>query len=124
MEKDDCVFCKLVSNRIDYYGNIKNYKYWRVIISREQHTLSTLIILLKRHLIRFSSIDESELLELNKIQKEMENVLDNLFKPNLYNYLQCGNATNHLHIHLIPRYKEERIFAKKKIYRSSIWRLR
>ena len=55
--------------------------------------------MLKRHIIRFSSITKDELLEFNAIQTELKGAIDGLFEPDLYNYLQCGNAMEHLHVH-------------------------
>jgi len=108
-----CIFCELLKGNIKYYGNLKEYTYWKAIISREQHTIGTIIIMLKRHVVRFSEINKEELLEFNSIQKELEYGLDTLFKPDLYNYLQCGNSMEHLHIHLIPRYTEKREYINK-----------
>ena len=113
MMKKECIFCKITSNKNDYCGTLKDFAYWRIIVSREQHTLSTLVIILKRHIVRFSSITKEELLELNHIQKILEEAIDQLFKPQLYNYLQCGNAVDHLHLHLIPRYKKNVKYGKK-----------
>lgn len=52
--------------------------------------------------------DEKE--ELFKIAKNLRDVLKQLFKPDLFNYASLGNVNPQLHIHLIPRYKEKRIF--------------
>lgn len=111
--KIDCIFCKIISGEIDYYGQLKEYEHWNVIVSREQHTLGTIVIQLKRHTVRFSDLTSDELLEFNVIQKELESALDNLFAPDLYNYLQCGNQMKHLHIHMIPRYSKEIEFKGK-----------
>ncbi|MBL7051846.1 MAG: HIT family protein, partial [Nanoarchaeota archaeon] len=102
----ECILCKINGNEINYNGQLKEFEYWNVIVNRNQHTLATLVFILKRHTVRFSSLTEKELIELNEIQKKIEKAIDTLFKPNLYNYLQCGNEVNHLHIHLIPRYEK------------------
>ncbi len=105
----DCIFCQMRG----YIGQIRKHTYWTVIVSREQHTLGTLIFFLNRHCLRFSAINKDELEELHKLQKTYEAVLDKHFSPDRYNYLQCGNYVEHLHIHLIPRYREPRKFMKK-----------
>ena len=33
-----------------------------------------------------------------------------LFQPDLFNYASLGNEIRHLHIHVVPRYKKQRIF--------------
>lgn len=109
-----CILCQIKKGIILYNGIAKEYKHWFVMVSREQHTLGTSLIVLKRHTVRFSSLKKEELLELNRIQKKTEKKLDKIFKPDLYNYLQCGNQVEHLHFHLIPRYKQPRSFGGKK----------
>lgn len=109
----DCIFCRILNKEIIYPGLIKEYAHWVTMVSREQHTAGTIIIMLKRHIVRFSAISGNELSELQQVQLSLENSLDNLFKPQLYNYLQCGNSVEHLHIHLIPRYKQPVLFANR-----------
>ncbi|MEA3378568.1 MAG: HIT family protein [Nanoarchaeota archaeon] len=107
---DDCIMCNLVKNKISYSGMVKHFKHWSLMVSREQHTLGTFILVLNQHKIRFSSLDIEELKEMKEIMLIYENVIDENFHPNLYNYLQCGNAVNHLHIHIIPRYNTDKRF--------------
>ncbi len=110
----DCVLCKINTGMIPSKGIVKKYSFWTLMISREQHTLCTLVLFLHRHTVRFSSINLQELKEFHQIQKDTEFAVDNLFSPELYNYLQCGNSVNHLHVHIIPRYKETKEFLQKK----------
>lgn len=80
------------------------------MVSREQHTLGTMILVHNDHTERLSSITTEALLELQEVQRWTEARLDELFSPDLYNYLQCGNAVRHLHLHMIPRYSSDRTF--------------
>jgi len=104
----ECVFCDTDKN-LDY-TLIDEYKYWITRISLTQHTLGTILIISKEHKEGFSSVSFDELKELLEIIKEYEDKLTKLFKPDWFNYLQTNNTVKHLHFHLIPRYKQERIF--------------
>ncbi|WDF65960.1 HIT family protein [Flavobacterium sp. KACC 22763] len=106
----NCILCQIKDKEIPYQGIIKEWKYWTVMLSREQHTLGTLVILYNTHLVRFSSIVPDALMEFQRIQHHLEKSIDTLFSPDLYNYLQCGNHVEHLHIHMIPRYKTNILF--------------
>ncbi|WP_340066159.1 HIT family protein [Ascidiimonas aurantiaca] len=104
----DCILCKIKEQTVPYSGVIAKTKYWTIMVSREQHTLGTLIVFHNTHTVRFSSISKQALLEFQHIQVTFEKALSSLFNPDLFNYLQCGNQVEHLHFHLIPRYKSSR----------------
>lgn len=86
-------------------GFLKEYKHWVLEVNFRQHTLGCFIIFAKRKIERFSDLNSSELDELPKVMKEIEDVLIKLFKPRRFNYLQLGNNLHHLHFHGIPRYE-------------------
>ncbi len=71
------IFCTFED--VAYAGMIARHRYWTVIVSRELHTLGTLVVFLNRHTVRFSSLSGQELEELQKKQKNMEPALDSLF---------------------------------------------
>lgn len=93
-------------------GYLKSYKYWTVEISYRQHTLGCFIIFLNRFAERISDVTKEEIEELPMVMKEIENALTSIseLQPQRFNYLQLGNAVNHLHIHGIPRYDKPREF--------------
>ncbi|MGB3466985.1 MAG: HIT family protein [Cyclobacteriaceae bacterium] len=105
-----CIFCQILDGSIPYQGIIRKWDYWTLMVSREQHTLGTMILVHHAHTERFSSISSEALQELQEVQRWAEDRLDELFSPDLYNYLQCGNAVRHLHLHMIPRYRSDRSF--------------
>jgi len=55
-------------------------------------------------------INQKEKNELFEIMRKIRNALKKLFQPDLFNYASLGNEVQHLHFHLIPRYKTKRIF--------------
>ncbi len=61
-------------------------------------------------MIDFFDSNEEEKKELLEIMKQLKTRLNDLFKPDLFNYASLGNQIRHLHIHIIPRYKDKRIF--------------
>jgi diadenosine tetraphosphate (Ap4A) HIT family hydrolase len=103
----ECQFC----NEEKYEKNlIKKYNFWKVILNPNQYYLGRLIIVLNRHSEDFLNTNESERGELFKIMKEISAKLKKIFNPDLFNYTILMNDDRHLHIHLIPRYKDTRIF--------------
>lgn len=48
--------------------------------------------------------------EIFTISRSLKGALEILFHPDKFNYSALGNVYPRLHIHIIPRYKSERIF--------------
>src|SRR3990172_2932126 len=93
-------------------GFLKEYNHWVLELSFRQHTLGCFIIFAKRKVERMSKLDNSELIELRYVMSTIEEALSSVeaFKPDRFNYLQLGNKLHNLHIHGVPRYKNEREF--------------
>ena len=64
---------------------------------------------------RFSEITDEESAELRIVIREYEDSMKNLWNPDFMNYAWLANLIaqhgGHGHLHLIPRYKEPRMFA-------------
>lgn len=100
-----CLFCKNNKNLL-----IKKHKYWTILLHPDQRYLGRSMVKLQRHIVDFFDTTEQEKAELFGIMKRLKGVLTDLFKPDLFNYASFGNEVRHLHIHLIPRYKNKRVF--------------
>lgn len=89
--------------------DIKEYQYWGVTLFENQYYLGRNIIFLKRHAVDFfTDITNEERDEFFDITKIVRNSIKDLYNPDLFNYATLGNEVNHLHWHIIPRYKNER----------------
>ena len=90
---------------------IKEYKYWKILLHHNQCYLGRCVIWCKReNAIDFFDMTEAEKNEFWKISKNLRDALQKIFKPDLFNYSSLANKTPHLHIHVMPRYKEKIIF--------------
>jgi diadenosine tetraphosphate (Ap4A) HIT family hydrolase len=88
---------------------IKDYKFWTLNIHPNQCYLGRTYIWAKRDdAVDLMDATSEELLELQLIGKELKSALDSLWKPDMVNYAALGNVTRHLHMHVIPRYRESR----------------
>jgi len=84
---------------------IKDYKYWGVYIHKNQGILGRVYVWCKREdALDLPDATPEEQKELFEILQEMEKVLTRCFKPDMFNYAFLGNATHHLHGHILPRY--------------------
>jgi diadenosine tetraphosphate (Ap4A) HIT family hydrolase len=84
---------------------IEDYKYWGVYIHENQGALGRVYVWCKReNALDLPDATDEEQKELFEILREWETILTKAFKPDMFNYAFLGNATHHLHGHIVPRY--------------------
>ncbi len=96
----------------DYSKNIiKQYTYWTVYACTHQEYLGRCVIWCDRENAQnLIEANKEEMEEFFEIIKELQISLDVSFAPDWVNYSFLGNSDPHLHCHLVPRYKKERVF--------------
>ena len=90
---------------------IKEYTYWKIELHGNQCYLGRCIVMLKRHIEDLFEISPDERDELFQIVPLLKESLNKSFNPDMLNYTSLGNEVQHLHLHVIPRYKTTRQFA-------------
>ena len=103
-----CPLCDTKNENI-----ILNNKLYRVILVDE--IVGFVRIILNKHIAEFSDLSFDE---YNKITKEIyriEKIMRQTLNPDKVNIASLGNYVPHLHIHIIPRYKDDSWFP------DSIW---
>jgi len=102
-----CLFCKKYETKdaIVYENNSVFVLYDTFPVS-SGHCL----IISKRHIPDYFSLEKHELLDVNEAILVMKDRLDELFHPDGYNiginnFKAAGQTIMHLHVHLIPRYE-------------------
>ncbi|MDD3985783.1 MAG: hypothetical protein PHY59_07930 [Methanobacterium sp.] len=66
------------------YGRLILEKvYWKIFLAPSHRYMGTCVIAIKRHCSNLSELKDVEWTEFSKIVKEMETVLDIIFKPTL-----------------------------------------
>ena len=91
---------------------IKEFKHWRLYLHQNQSAIGrTYLWAIREDAQSFprKSLDESAELDVAILQ--VENAINSLWQPDLYNYEFLGNETVHLHGHIVPRYSSRRQFA-------------
>lgn len=99
----ECVFCSLKEGRIA--ENSKAFAVYDINPKTKGHAL----IISKRHVENFFSLEEEELGEMFKLLKEVKNILQEKYSPKAFNVIvnigkEAGQIVMHVHMHLIPRY--------------------
>ncbi len=108
----DCIFCKL-ANGVFPTNFIYEDEDFKVILDANPATKGHSLILPKKHFVNLLDADEEVLKKALPLAKKLSNKLIEVLKCDGINVLQnnnkaAGQAVFHLHIHLIPRYKDEK----------------
>lgn len=89
---------------------VLDFKYWQLSLRPEQSTLGALIISLKRGCTSISKLTSKESSELQRVFQETELLLEKVFDFDKINYLCLMMIDDQVHFHVIPRYKNNKIF--------------
>lgn len=89
---------------------IKDYKYWELYLHDPHYYLGSVYLWAKRNdEVDFLETTKEERKEFFQIAKNVKEILIDLFKVDKFNIANLQNKINHLHVHIIPRYKSSRI---------------
>lgn len=109
MINDSCLFCANRAEPKDYVGS---RSYWHILINRNQNYLGKTMLVLKRHETDVAALTADEQIEFWQLLAHIHSALAMLFQPDHFNYAFLMNQDTHVHLHLIPRYKTSREFAR------------
>ena len=104
----DCPLCLAKDENVIYINEL-----FRVILVDEIPGFTRIV--LNKHIAEFSDLSLDESLELSKAVYKIEKAMIKHIKPDKVNIASLGNYVPHLHIHIIPRYKNDAWFP------DSIW---
>ncbi|MFW6016933.1 MAG: HIT family protein [bacterium] len=103
----NCPFCQIKKNKI-----IKENELSIAVFDKYPVNEGHILIITKRHIKDYFDASKEEKRSLFNLMEKCRELLDDKFKPDGYNIgLNCGIAAGqtimHLHLHLIPRYKDD-----------------
>jgi len=102
----NCDFCKLI-NQPDTPEYIASLKFGKLFLNRNQIYLGRVFYIYKEHLRDITEISITELRDAETEIHQIASIIRNEFSPDLINVASLGNHVQHLHWHIIPRYKTD-----------------
>ena len=108
----DCIFCKIVE------GTIPSYKIYEddiliAILDISQTTKGHTLVIPKAHFKNLYEIDQNLSGEIFKVIPKLANAIKTAFNPIGLNVLinteKPLQTVNHFHVHLIPRYENDKV---------------
>lgn len=112
MRDDNCIFCKLANGEIPT-ATLYEDEDFRVILDLGPATKGHALILPKEHYANLYEINEEVAAKAFKLAKKMVIRLTDVLGCDGYNVVQnngeaAGQTVFHFHMHLIPRYKNDK----------------
>ena len=112
MREENCIFCKIANGEIPA-NTLFEDDMFKVILDLAPASKGHALIIPKEHSKNLYDLSEEVATKALLIAKKVGKVMVNEFECDGLNVLQnngeaAGQTVFHFHIHLIPRYKEER----------------
>ena len=105
----DCIFCKIINNEIPSYTLYED-EIVKVFLDINPSTNGHCLIIPKKHYTNLVDIDMETLTHINKVVKEMYELLKDKLNCDGLTISQnndYGQEVKHYHMHLTPRYKKD-----------------
>lgn len=113
---DDCIFCRIIKGEIPSKTVYEDDDY-KAILDVSPASKGHVIVLPKNHAANIFEIDEKDAAGVMAAAKKVAEKLQQVFDCDGVNILQnngeiAGQTVFHLHVHVIPRYKDDNIRIK------------
>lgn len=95
----------------EQHNLIKEYANRKLLNRNRNSTLGNCVLIAKRDIANVSEVNESEAKEYFAIIRAVESALKQAFDYDKINYLTLMMVDEHVHTHILPRYKQPKQFA-------------
>ncbi len=107
----DCLFCKIINGDIPS-KTVYEDDLVKVFLDINPTTNGDMLIVPKKHYDNFRELDDSLILHINKVAKDMYNLLKDKLNIDGLTMVQnngYGQEIKHYHLHLTPRYINDEV---------------
>ncbi len=109
----DCIFCKIISGEMTSFTIYEDEEF-KVILDRFPSSLGHLLVLPKKHIENIFEMPIEKGGRLFELVIKMASVMKKEFRCDGVNILQnngeaAGQSVNHFHVHIIPRYNNDKV---------------
>lgn len=110
---ENCIFCKIANGEISSKTLFED-EFFRVILDINPAALGHALILPKKHAANIFELDEETASRVFVLAKKMAGVMTEALGCEGFHVLQnngetAGQTVFHFHVHLLPRYKNDRL---------------
>jgi len=106
------ILCSGCDNfHIDPRDLVGTWEHWHVVVNHSQNYLGKVMLVLRRHATDVTALTSDEQAELWWLLGHVRMALLGAFQPDHFNYAFLMNLDAHVHMHVVPRYAQRRVFA-------------
>ena len=113
---EDCIFCNIVDGKIPaakIYEDSKVVSFLDIMPANKGHCL----VVPRKHSQTLAEMDEEDIMVAMRVAKKIARALSLSFGNGSFNLVmnngkEAGQLVNHAHIHIIPRFKKDRLRIK------------
>lgn len=118
MTDSNCIFCKIANGEIPSRTLYEDERF-RVILDISPASKGHAIMLVKNHAANIYELPDEDASQIFIVAKKVAKAMEQVLKCDGINILQnngeaAGQTVFHLHVHLIPRYKDDKVQIKWK----------
>ena len=113
---DNCIFCKIIAGEIPSAVNFEDAEF-KAILDRFPGNIGHVLVLPKKHYSNIFDIDEDVAGRLFKLATKIAKNMKEVLGFEAMNVVQnngslAGQTVHHFHLHLIPRYENDKVQIK------------
>jgi diadenosine tetraphosphate (Ap4A) HIT family hydrolase len=90
---------------------VEESRYWTIAVNLNQNLIGRLILVLNRDAEAVTAVSSAEWSDLHREIARTRCVLDDMFQPDQYNYAFLMNQAAQVHLHVVPRYAQQRTWS-------------
>ena len=116
---DNCIFCKIINGEIPSYTIFED-ELIKIFLDINPSSNGHCLVIPKKHFVDINDIDSEYLNHIFTVVKEMSPILES--KLNYDGISLCQNngfvqEVKHFHLHLIPKYKNNKKLIVEEVYK-------
>jgi diadenosine tetraphosphate (Ap4A) HIT family hydrolase len=83
---------------------------WTAAVNRNQNLLGKTMLVCRRPVVTVAALSADEWQDLHRQIGRLTGALDALFRPDQYNHAFLMNVDAQVHLHVVPRYRQARVW--------------
>lgn len=109
---NNCKFCNFDETKYDNLIYVMDLPSGALYLMADQTLPGRCILAMGRHVKKLTELTEQEYRIFFEDVRKIALAINTLFSPDKINYLVLGDLSDHLHIHIVPKYREKAEWGK------------
>lgn len=103
---ENCIYCTNIEKRDSLMIKICDIKCTEVFLLRDQWHPGRCVVAYKGHKKEYFELTEQENIEFFEVVSKVAKAIYTIYNPGKINYLTMGDEMPHVHMHIVPKFKE------------------